>query len=438
MTGATVEPLEPRRLFAVPRPDHVVIVVEENRAYSEVIGSLDAPYINSLVAQGASLTNYRGLTHPSQPNYIAMFSGAFHNITDNRVPFTLNVPSLGGQLIAAGLDFAGYSEDLPYVGFTGISAGGYVRRHAPWVNFTDVPPEDNVPLEHFPSSSNFDSLPTVSFVIPNLQNDMHDGTVREGDDWLRGYLDPYVQWAKTHNSLFILTWDEDSYLNQNHIPTLFVGAGVKPGAYSAPADHYSLLRTIEEMYGLPFLGQAAEATTIDVWEADVPPAPRRVAPSADGFVRGTSPARNFGSSRLLSVAARAGSERRRSDAFFRFDTGPGDAPLASAKVRFFASNAGTGKVATSVFAVADDGWTESSLTWKQRPPLGELLGTLVVQSRPYAWIELDVTDYVNAERAAGRTSVSFALHNRGTGPQRVLVLSREARANRPELVLSQV
>jgi hypothetical protein len=436
MSVAIAEPLEPRRLFAVPRPDHVVIVVEENRAYSEVVGSPDAPYINSLVARGASLTDYRGLTHPSQPNYIAMFSGSFHNVLDNSVPHTIEAPSLGGQLIAAGLDFAGYSEDLASVGFTGDDHDDYVRRHAPWVNFTDVPPEDHLPFSHFPAPGHYASLPTVSFVIPDLVNDMHDGSVRTGDNWLRDRLDPYVQWAGTHNSLFVLTWDEDRFEDDNLVPTIFVGAGVKPGTYPAPANHYSLLRTIEEMYGLPYLGQAAEASTIaDVWEPTGMPAPARITPSADGLISDGAPAKSHGSSRILSVRTRPRGRGNR-DAYFKFDTGPAAGEFASAKLRFFASRAGPGKVATSLFAVADTGWTESDLTWSRRPVRGELLGTMIVGARPYAWFEVDVTDYLNAERAAGRTTVSFALHNRGTGPQRVMLHARESPANPPELVLT--
>jgi acid phosphatase len=437
MSLAIGEPLEPRRLLAVPRPDHVVIVVEENRAYSEVIGSPNAPYINSLVASGASLTNYSGLTHPSQPNYIGMFSGSFHNVLDNSVPHTIGAPSLGGQLIAAGLDFAGYSEDLPSVGFTGAGHDGYVRRHAPWVNFSDIPPEAHLPFSHFPSPADYAALPAVSFVIPNLANDMHDGSVRTGDAWLKDHLDPYVRWAKTHNSLFVLTWDEDRFQDDNHIPTIFAGAGVKPGTYPAPANHYSLLRTIEEMYGLPYLGQAAEASTIaDVWGPTDTPAPTRFTPSDDAFVSDGAPAKSHGSSRILTVKTKPGRGRGNRDAYFKFDTGPAAGDIAGAKLRFLASRAGPGKVAASVFAVADTGWTESDLTWKRRPVLGALLGTVVISARPYAWFEVDVTGYLKAERAAGRTTVSFALHNRGTGPQRVMLHARESPANPPELVLT--
>jgi acid phosphatase len=247
-------------------------VIEENHSHQMIIGAREAPYINSLAAQGASFTDYHAVTRPSQPNYMAMFSGSTQGIIDNLPHWSrITAPSLGGQLIAAGLDFGGYSEDLPYTGFAWASYRNYHRRHNPWVNFSDVPNTDNLPFRNFPGPSYFARLPTVSFVVPNVVNDMHDGTVEQADDWLRAKLDPYVQWAKTHNSLFVLTWDEDDDDDgdSNRIPTIVVGAGVRPGDYSTPYTHYSLLRTIEDMYALPPLGEAANAKPFtEIW---VPP-----------------------------------------------------------------------------------------------------------------------------------------------------------------------
>src|SRR3954470_4364697 len=248
---ARFEPLEPRMLCAasaLPRPDHVVVVIEENQAHQTIIGSPDAPYINSLAAQGASFTDYHAVTHPSQPNYLALFSGSTQGFIDDTPSFNrITAPSLGGQLNAVGLDFGGYSEDLPYAGYAWPGYRNYNRRHNPWVNFADVPYTDNLPFRSFPRPGYFENLPTVSFVVPNLVNDMHDGPVAQGDDWLRARLDPYVQWAKTNNSLLVLTFDEDDGHESNRIPTIVVGAGVDPGNYSTPYTHYSLLRTIEDM-----------------------------------------------------------------------------------------------------------------------------------------------------------------------------------------------
>jgi acid phosphatase len=246
----------------VPRPDHVVVVIEENHGYHDVIGS--APYIDSLAAQGALFTQSFSITHPSQPNYLALFSGSTQGVTDDSCPQTFNGGNLGAQLGSAGFTFAGYSEDLPSTGFTGCSAGGYARKHAPWVNFPNVTASANRPFSAFPTD--FGTLPTVSFVVPNLNDDMHNGSVAQGDVWLRQHMDAYAQWAKTHNSLLIVTWDEDDTSGNNQIPTIFVGANVKPGQYAERIDHYTVLRTIEDSYGLPPLGSAAGAKPItDIW-----------------------------------------------------------------------------------------------------------------------------------------------------------------------------
>src|SRR5438876_5789349 len=107
----------------IPTPDHVVIVIEENRSYSGIIGNAAAPYINSLIGQGALLTNSFAITHPSQPNYIALFSGSTQGVTSDATPTNVpyTTPNLGAQLISAGRTFVGYSEDLPSVGYTGDS-----------------------------------------------------------------------------------------------------------------------------------------------------------------------------------------------------------------------------------------------------------------------------------------------------------------------------
>jgi acid phosphatase len=110
------------------------------------------------------------------------------------------------------------------------------------------------------------ALPEVSFVIPNLCHDMHDCGVGRGDDWLRAHVRPYVQWARANQSLLILTWDEDDGSAANHIPTIFVGAGVRPGRYPERVTHYAVLRTIEDLFGLDHAGHAATASPItDIW-----------------------------------------------------------------------------------------------------------------------------------------------------------------------------
>ena len=248
----------------VPRYDHVVLVMEENHAYNEIIGdTTDAPYINNtLAAGGASFTQSFAIEHPSEPNYLDLFSGSNQGVTDDSCPHTFGTANEGAQLIAAGDTFAGYSEGLPSVGSTACTSGAYARKHVPWTNFSNVPSADNLPFSSFPSSANFASLPTVSWVIPNLNDDMHDGTIQQGDTWLQNNIDAYAQWAKSHNSLLVVTWDEDDSSQSNQIPTVFYGAGIKAGQYSETINHYNVLRTIEDMYGLPYAGSASSATPI--------------------------------------------------------------------------------------------------------------------------------------------------------------------------------
>ncbi len=240
------------------------MAVLENHAYDELIGDTNAPFINSLATSGALFTQSYAVAHPSQPNYLALFSGSTQGITDDSCPHTFPTPNLGRELLDAGLTFAGYSEGLPAAGFTGCSSDAYARKHNPWVNFANLPASVNRPFTAFPST--FAALPTLSFVIPNLDHDMHDGTVAQADQWLHNNLGGYADWAARHNSLFILTCDEDDYSQDNRIVTIVAGAHVQPGRYSERIDHYRLLRTVEDAYGLPALGASAAVTSVtDIW-----------------------------------------------------------------------------------------------------------------------------------------------------------------------------
>ena len=279
----------PLAAAGVPRPDHVVVVVEENHNSLEIIGASDAPYINSLARAGALFTNSHAIEHPSEPNYLELFSGSSQGVHDDSCPHTFSTPNLGEALIKAGLTFGGYSEDMPSVGYTGCSFAKYVRRHNPWVNFTNVLPSDNLPLTSWPSD--FEKLPTVSFVIPNLVNDMHDGTVFQADNWLKVHLDAYAKWALAHHSLLIVTWDEDDHKTANQIVTIFLGSMVQPGRYPEFINHYNVLRTLEDMYGLPRAGLSASAAPItSIWKAEPPPPDcnQNGIPDAQDLAAGTS------------------------------------------------------------------------------------------------------------------------------------------------------
>ena len=268
----------------LPRPDHIVIVIDENKSYSDVIGSKNAPYLNALAKRAAVLTNFTAAHHPSQPNYVDFFAGSPLGVCDDtciQTPFNAN--NLGAALLnTPGRSFAGFAEDLPKKPVCDLN--GFAKRHCPWMNFANVPATATLSWSQFPKD--FRKLPTVSIVIPNLTHDMHDGKViaaevKAGDRWLRTKLASYARWAQTHNSLLIVTWDEDSdesYRIQcptivtttppaNRIPTIIAGQHVKRQARSSIAySHHDLLRTILDMYGIVPFAEAKDAKDInDIW-----------------------------------------------------------------------------------------------------------------------------------------------------------------------------
>lgn len=270
----------------LPVYDHVVIIIEENKDYEEIIGSDAAPYINSLAEEGANFTQMFAEEHKSEGNYFWLFSGDNQNVGfDDKIPaHEITASNLGEQLIKKGYSFKGYSEGLPTIGNTVERSYPYARKHVPWVSFANLAdgndPNSSTHLQFKQFPSDFTRLPTVSIVIPDLINDMHDGeypvNVKNGDTWLRSNLDRYYQWAKSHNSLLIITLDENEdptdytgltdpasrdKVRQNRIATIFAGAHIRPGNYpeGKGITHVTLLRTLEAMYGLPTSGNKPPA-----------------------------------------------------------------------------------------------------------------------------------------------------------------------------------
>jgi acid phosphatase len=248
----------------LPRPDHIVIVVEENKTYAQVIGNPAAPFINELSHRGALFTQSYGVTHPSQPNYLALFSGSTRGITSNVCPLELSGGNLASALLEKGRSFASYAESMPQAGFDGCSYGAYMRKHNPVTNWKGLAAL-NQPFSAFPQD--FEKLPAVALVVPDQLNDMHDGSIAQGDAWLAKNIESYAQWAMTHNSLLIVTWDEDDESADNRVATMFVGPMVNPDSSSAQRiNHYNILRTVEEMLGLAYQGESAQAKSVaGIW-----------------------------------------------------------------------------------------------------------------------------------------------------------------------------
>lgn len=289
----------PAAAQTLPRPDHIVIVIEENKGYQDIINGGNAPYLKSLVKQGALLTSFYALHHPSQPNYMELFSGEDQGVYNDNCPAkrqSFSKPSLGGLLRKHSFTFIGYADALPPPASSWKQIcnppTNFAVKHCPWMDFKDVPVKAGLDFNDFPTdSAGFEQLPTVTFVIPDLVNDMHgvgntptSKEIADGDRWLREHLDAYAQWAKANKSLLIITWDEDGsqykypkFLSQkittsppqNQIATILVGSMVKPNATGDQTyTHYDLLRTIQDMYNLkPLLGNSDKAKDIiDIWQ----------------------------------------------------------------------------------------------------------------------------------------------------------------------------
>jgi len=217
-------------------------VVEENSGWA---GNGQAPFLGTMMAQGEYFSNYHAVSHPSEPNYMAMFSGSTQGTDGSDSCITSPATSLAGEAVAAGVTIEGYFQGL-------TSNTLYGCRHNPFSQFSDAKAYA-ADFTAFPS--NYATLPQISFVVANTQDDMgDDGTITDGDTWDQANLGSYAQWAKTNNSLLIIVSDESSTDPNYHTqyarrerqqrPLIAVGTGVTPGSINGDYyDHYSLLRT---------------------------------------------------------------------------------------------------------------------------------------------------------------------------------------------------
>jgi phosphatidylinositol-3-phosphatase len=238
----------------------------ENKTYDEIIGSAKAPYITGLSQQWANMTQSFAIRHPSEPNYVALFSGSTQGLASDWCPRTYRGVSLGSELLDAGISFRGYAESMPSDGFEGCqgtpdklpSGWLYKRKHNPWADFTKIPRRDSVVYHEALSR------PTARFVwiTPNMCNDMHDCGISIGDAWASRNLPKLIAWDQAHDGVLILTFDENDGSPGNQIPTILMG-NVNPGQYSQTIDHYSVLRTIEDVFGVKPINNANSVEDIE-------------------------------------------------------------------------------------------------------------------------------------------------------------------------------
>jgi phosphatidylinositol-3-phosphatase len=255
------------------RPDHVFVVWLENKGYSQIIGNTQAPFINSLAKQGTLFTKSYAVSHPSYPNYVAFFAGATYDITNDDciAGKPKNGKNLYSSLKAAGASFAWYSEDLPEAGSDTCVVGRYAEKHNPTTIFSNVPPTANLPLStlHLNDTTTFASLPNVVCITPDLMNDMHDGSITQGDTWLKTNLSTVINWCKIHDSVFILYFDEDNGKEDNRIPVIMTGQHIKTNhSDTVEHTHYSFAKSILNWWGADstFTSNLADAKTIqNIW-----------------------------------------------------------------------------------------------------------------------------------------------------------------------------
>jgi len=278
-----------------PRYQHLFLIVMENSSYDDVIGSSNAPRVNALANQYGLATNYWGVAHPSEPNYIALIGGDTFGVSDDN-SYTVNAltkPNLATQLEGAGLSWKSYQQSLPYAGYTGETYPSdsplYASKHNPFMNYLGAwPPSQRhqtlariVPDTQLARDLASGSAPSFSFISPDLCHDMHGAPscafgpalTRAGDTYVGETVDMILASSvwKEENAAIIITWDEaDAGLSLGspgiatgggHVPTLVItNHGPRGTRDDTPYNHYALLRTIEDGFGLGCLRNSCPAT----------------------------------------------------------------------------------------------------------------------------------------------------------------------------------
>jgi Phosphoesterase family/Zinc dependent phospholipase C len=268
--------------------DRVLIIVLENQNYSS---AMKDPFLAQLAKTGASFSDFHALIHPSYPNYLAMVSGSSFGVRSND---QITLPDDNDhRTIADFLDWKNYAESYPLepAPFLG-DRGKYSRKHVPFLSFAKIQKEgfgNVIPVdpkdprnrfvadvEAFRNDAKKHPLPRYMFYSPNTDDDGHDPVLlpgrglRKASAWLNTFLkDSFPLDEKMKGTLVIVTFDESEYFEKTErIYTVFLGDMVKPGEITKTYTHYSVLRTIEDNFGLPPLNSGdrnAEPIT-EVWK----------------------------------------------------------------------------------------------------------------------------------------------------------------------------
>jgi hypothetical protein len=249
---------------------HVVIIVMENASYGEVIGSSEAPYANALARRYGLATQSFAIAHPSLPNYLALTSGSTHGVSSDCTGCHVSASNIVDQLEAAGISWSAYLEGVPKPCFRGAGAGGYAKKHNPFIYYDDIAGSASrcgrlVGFERLTQALRSGRLPTYSWITPNLCDDGHDCGVSAGDRFLARTVPALLRELGPHGFI-VVTWDEGGpdqgccgAARGGHVATIVAGPDIRRGGrMPQPIDHYGVLATLEQSLALPPLAGAAE------------------------------------------------------------------------------------------------------------------------------------------------------------------------------------
>ena len=257
---------------------HVIIIVMENKGYTQVIGSGNAPYQNQLANNYASASKYYGVYPDSLPNYISLISG-YPYLTEDKDPDAispLKERTIVNLLQSKNLSWKGYFEDMPQVCHLKDSGGsGYIAHHNPFVYFdlrNDDSCKNTVGLDEFYKDLSNQTIPNYSLIVPNNIHNTHDSTVTEGDNWLLNFVPKIINSSKFNNTALFIVYDEGKKhdnsgfgsgtyaVNGGRLPLLLVSPFANKGFVSSlEYTHYNLLTTVEKILNLGNLGKGDAA-----------------------------------------------------------------------------------------------------------------------------------------------------------------------------------
>jgi len=258
-----------------PTFSHVLVLVEENHSYSEVMGNASMPYLNQLASQYGVAAQYFANAHPSLPDYFMLTTGSTQTLDDN-FSGTISDDNVVRELVKAGKSWKCYAESIPSPGYLGNDSGAYLRHHNPFAYFSDVQSDTTqaanvVPFTQFAADLASNALPQYSFIVPDVNNDAHDGTLAQADSWLQSNIAPLIANSGFQGSgLLIITFDEGDQSDVDHggghVATLVISTQAKQGFQSQTVyQHESALRLSLAASGITSL-PGASATAPDMTE----------------------------------------------------------------------------------------------------------------------------------------------------------------------------